>query len=537
MRFWGFSWVAYSLSLLSLLLYVMNGNNLFLEIRKIVDMFNLLLLLFGTYAFMHRKIPTYWYRFSLYLLLLAAICIVYRFDLLSFYLPISVYQVILTMFICYNVYFKWRISKGQRIIASVIFLVWGAGKSVFSILEIFVEATSSFLLAEIMMSNVVNFCILTIYISYARTEISLTDTMYRTVVEHSREAMFFYQLQPEPVFSYVSPSITAITGYKPEEFYMDPRLMFTITAEPFAGDITDLFEGRLKRNEYPALELYRKNGDKFWCEFGCTFIRDENGESIALVGSMRDVTNLKTAEVEQVNETRRRNILLSYISHELRTPITSIAGFLTAMQDGTLSGEEEREEAMEIITAKTLTLKKLIDDLDQLSKFETNQFTFDFEAYSVQDLTETLLERNIPDVEKRGFRIHTEADMLLLRGLWVIADLERINQVFSNLLTNAVKYSGSSRDIYLQFRIDDRQEHLLIFVRDEGIGIRESQITHIFDRFYRADYNNTAGYEGRGLGLTLSKEIVEAHHGEIYVDSKYGEGSTFSFTIPLYQEA
>ena len=85
-----------------------------------------------------------------------------------------------------------------------------------------------------MMSNVVNVCILTIYISYARTEISLTDTMYRTVVEHSREAMFFYQLQPEPVFSYVSPSITAITGYMPDEFYMDPRLMFTITAEPLS---------------------------------------------------------------------------------------------------------------------------------------------------------------------------------------------------------------------------------------------------------------------------------------------------------------
>ena len=114
MQYWGFSWIA-----------------LFLELRKVVDMFNLLLLLFGSYSYTHIKVPTYWYRFSLYLLLLAVICMIYSFDLLSFYLPISIYQLIITAFLCYNIWQKWDIIMAERIIASVVFFLWGAIKSVF----------------------------------------------------------------------------------------------------------------------------------------------------------------------------------------------------------------------------------------------------------------------------------------------------------------------------------------------------------------------------------------------------------------------
>ena len=109
-------------------------------------------------------------------------------------------------------------------------------------------------------------------------------------------------------------------------------------------------------------------------------------------------------------------------------------------------------------------------------------------------------------------------------------------RVFSNLLNNAVKYSGESRRIHLKFALDEREEYFIVYVRDEGIGIPETQISHIFDRFYRVGYNGGVDTEGRGLGLTLSKEIIEAHQGEIYAESIRGQGSTFSFMIPLYME-
>lgn len=536
MQFWGLSWIAYSLSLFSLLLFLITDQSLFLELRKIVDMFNILFLLFGSYSFMHQKTPAYWYRFSLYLLLLAGICIIYHFELLSFYLPISLYQLSITLFICYNVLRRWSIRTGERIIAAVIFFLWGAGKSVFSIAELFAGIPDSFFLIEIAMSNVVNFCILTLYVPYGRPGNVLTNSLYRTVVEHTRGTMFYYRLRPEPAFAYISPSIQELAGYTPNDFYTNPRLLFEMTSQAFSGDIADLFEGKLKRNEYPALELYRKDGETFWCEFEYSFLTDEQGDNAAIVGILRDVTNMKTAEVEQVNETRRRNILLSYISHELRTPITSIAGFLTAMQDGTLDTKEKKQEALDIITAKTLTLKTLIDDLDQLAKFESNQFTFQYEAWSVGDVTETLLNRNVPDVEQKGFRVFVDADLSALSRYWVIIDLERICQVFSNLISNAVKYSAEHRTLHLRFVVDETAENYEVSVRDEGIGIADSQLSHVFDRFYRVGYNSNVDASGRGLGLTLSKEIMEAHHGEIYVDSIYGAGSTFTFTIPLYQE-
>ena len=536
MRYWGFSWIAYSLGLISLLLFFQTGSELFLEIRKTIDMFNLLLLLFGTYSFMHRRIPTYWYRFSLYLLLLAAICMIYDFELLSFYLPISVYQLILTVCICYNIFFRWTLPQGERIIATVIFFIWGAGKSVYSIAEIFLDVTSDHFMGEIMMSNIVNFCILTIYITYARTEIDMTDTLYKTVIDNSRGAMFYYRASPDPSFVYVSSSIKDLTGYTPEEFYGDPRLLISITTESFAGEVSEMFDERQSLSRHATVELFNKNGDQIWCEMDCTPVEGEDGSS-ALVGSLRDVTNLKTAQIEQVNENRRRNILLSYISHELRTPVTSIAGFLTAIQDGTLSEPKERDEAMEIITNKTLTLKKLIDDLDQLSKLESNQFTFDFEALTVRDVAESLINRHLSDLENEGFSVDVQADMKSMESHWVVLDLERINQVFTNLITNAVKYSGKSRNLFLAFAVNEEEKHFLVSLRDEGIGISPAQLSHIFDRFYRVDYNSGIERGGRGLGLTISKEIIEAHHGEIFAESKPGEGATISFTIPLYQEA
>ena len=114
MVYWGFSWISFTLSLISLMFWIRTGNELFLQIRKVTDMMNLLLLLFGTYHFAHRRIPSYWFRFSLYMLLLAVIFMVYGFLLLSFYLPISVFQTIITIFICFNIYHTRVPAMGNR---------------------------------------------------------------------------------------------------------------------------------------------------------------------------------------------------------------------------------------------------------------------------------------------------------------------------------------------------------------------------------------------------------------------------------------
>ncbi len=541
MQYWGFSWIVYSMSLLCLLCFFTSYNDIFLELRKVVDMFNLLLLLFGSYSYTHLKVPTYWYRFSLYLLLLAVICMVYSFDLLSFYLPISVYQLIITGFLCYNIIWKkWNLIIGERIVAALIFFLWGAMKSAGSICEVLMPVAASYYVTEILMSDLVNFCIMAIYVAYTRRESRLASDLYRTVVDNSRDVIFYYKLQPYEAFEYISPSIREVTGYPQSAFYNDPGMFLRLVDSTHEEEIRDLFAAKSPARDHIVIEMVGKDGEAFWGEFTCTIIRSQEVEEpVALEGSFRDITTIKTAELDQIHAARSRNMFLSYISHELRTPITSIAGYLTAISDGTVDGEEDKQEAMEIITSKTLVLKKLVDDLDQLSKMQTHQFTFDFTLCIIPDAADFLITGNLGDARSAGFEVSVDYDEVALAHHWIVADLDRINQVFSNLITNAIKYSDKRKELHITFKVDDTAENFIISVADRGMGIRESQLIHVFDQFYRAENNQKDGKnrtEGRGLGLTLCREIMLAHQGDIYAESTFGEGSTFTVIIPLYKE-
>ncbi len=535
MQFWGFAWVAYSLSLLCLLCFMNTDNQFYMEMRKVIDMFNMLLLLFGSYSFVHIRIPTYWYRFSLYLLLLALICIYYDFDLLSFYLPISTYQLIVTIFICYNIYKLWHIARGEKIIATIIFFIWGFSKAAFSIAEVFADIDSLYI-TEILLSNLLNFCILMIYVMYTQKENNLSGDLYHNIIENSKDVIFHYRLTPYKAFDYISPSVKDVTGFSQSFFYDNPGMFTDIADEKNKEEVEDIFSDKIPANDLSVVEMINKDGEKFWGEFNCTIIYDNEKRPSAIDGTFRDITNVKSAELKLINATKNRNMLFSYISHELRTPITSIAGYLTALNDGIMSSDEEKSEAMDIITTKTLTLKKLVDDLDQLSKLETHQFNFNFMSCTAGDITEILLSNNSADIKSAGFELTAEYDLPNLYKHWLVADYDRINQVFSNLITNAMKYSHHEKKIFLNFRIDDREENYVVSVEDRGMGIKENNLPYVFDRFYRENDGSNTYVEGRGLGLTLCREIIAAHHGDIYVESTYGFGSTFTFIIPLYKE-
>ena len=191
---------------------------------------------------------------------------------------------------------------------------------------------------------------------------------------------------------------------------------------------------------------------------------------------------------------------------------------------------------MDIITTKALTLKKLIDDLDQLTKLETHQFTFNFMSYTTGDVTEMLINGSLSDAKSAGFNVSMDYDINTLNKYWIVIDYDRINQVFSNLVSNAIKYSNKEKNLIFKFKIDEAEENFLVSVEDTGIGIKDENIPHIFDRFFRAKDNNKTSAEGRGLGLTLCKDIMLAHQGDIFAESIYGYGSTFIFIIPLYKE-
>jgi len=536
MQYWGFSWIAYSISLICLIIYIGSGSTLLLEVRKVVDMFNILFLLFGVYAFMHARIPDYWYRFSLYLILLAAITVIYKFDLLSFYLPISIYQIAIAAVISYNIGRYWEMPALEKYMAILVFVLWGAGKAVLSIWELYSDSSYSLYIAELVFLNILNFCIIAIYAQKNTRDFELAEHLYKKVVDNARDAILYYKIKPFAAFEYATPSIKTLTGYPPETFYRDPKFYLELVTAEYLDEITDVFSGRLQHEGGNIFFMRKYDGENFWGEINSSVFKDKDGDPVAVECILRDITEMKSAQLEQIKAKKSRDLLLSYISHELRTPVTSIAGYLTAINDGVIKEPAEIADAMDTITSKTMLLKKLIDDLDQLSKFETHQFSFDFMTYDTDTLIESLLQEHLPDLRSMDRVPVVEYDADTLRGRLVVADEKRIDQVFSNLLMNAEKYSSPGSEIVITFSIDENDGALVVKVRDRGIGIPSEELPHIFERFFRGRAGSSEKAPvGRGLGLTLSSEIIKAHRGEIYAESDPGQGSTFTFTIPFFQ--
>lgn len=535
-RYWGFCWVAYSISLLFLILSLDKNIIELLELRKFFDLLNVLFLLYGAYAFMHTQIPTYWNRFVLYITMWLLMGVFYNFDHLSIYLPVSMYQIIITVVLCYIVFKYWSVPAFEKALSISVFLLWGVGKAVLSIFEVYYYDISSLYLMEIIFSNILNFSIFVIYLQKTKDELSIADRLYRIIAENATDVIFYYTLKPKPAFTYMSPSVESLTGYVPEEFYQNPRFYLEISDSEHFDALMSIFSGKQPAETDSTFLLHHKNGSVFWGEFNSSVLY-KDGDPVAVEGIIRDITRMKSAENQLRSAKQSRDLLLSYISHELKTPITSILGYVNALNDGTIDTPKERKDAMEIISSKALLLEHLINDLFQLSKLESNQFSFDFMHMSALDLSQQLIDKHLLDIKSAGIKPIIELDSEGLREKYIIADPKRIDQVFSNIVFNAIKYTEANDKIKIKFETDQILKNYIVTVSDSGIGIPQDDLPYIFDRFFKAHTPIRPGKEsGSGLGLTISKEIVSAHGGTISAKSNLGKGSTFTFTIPIYYD-
>ncbi|NTU31805.1 hypothetical protein HPY27_16760 [Brevibacillus sp. HB1.1] len=242
----------------------------------------------------------------------------------------------------------------------------------------------------------------------------------------------------------------------------------------------------------------------------------------------------KNEELQRMEESRR--MLLSNISHELGTPLTSIQGFIKAMLDGVVKPNDPKY--LGIIYEKTIYLHRIITDLFELSKMESRQLRFHFQPLSLVGFFRGLYEKHLLDMQEKQLQFvweaqeepDTECKLLL------VADPIRLEQVMSNLLVNAQAYTPPGRLIKLQVEWElalDGTGEATIKVIDTGAGIQAEALPFVFDRFYRGSESRKLRTAGVGLGLAISKEIIENHHGKIGVQSKAGEGSLFWFSLPV----
>ena len=241
----------------------------------------------------------------------------------------------------------------------------------------------------------------------------------------------------------------------------------------------------------------------------------------------REITERKRAEEKLHELGRMKAEFISRISHELRTPLHSSLGFTKLIRGGKVPDHKTQVEFLTIIGSQGAHLGKLIDDLLDVSRLESGRFEVRKQLLSVKKPIHEAIHELYGLASEKGIVISENMPATLPS---VEADGERLRQVMTNLLSNAIKFSPDGGEIIV--KAEDRDNDLLLQVIDHGVGIPEKAIPHLFERFYQVESPMTRSVGGSGLGLYITKQIIEAHGGLIEVESKVHKGSTFYFTIP-----
>lgn len=214
------------------------------------------------------------------------------------------------------------------------------------------------------------------------------------------------------------------------------------------------------------------------------------------------------------------------VSHDFRSPLTNIRGYIGAMLDGMIPPETQ-EKYLKIILMETERLTKLTEQLLEMNRYENNGIILNYSAFDINEVIRNAASSFEKRCTEKKISIHL---IFSAPSLYVDADRDKISQVIQNLIDNAVKFSSPDSSIEIQTTI--QKDKIFVTVSDHGIGIPEESLPHIWDRFYKTDVSRGKDKTGSGLGLAITKEIIDAHHEYIHATSILGSGTDFSFSLP-----
>ena len=242
---------------------------------------------------------------------------------------------------------------------------------------------------------------------------------------------------------------------------------------------------------------------------------------------------LKESTEEKSLIEKENRELISNISHDLKTPITAVKGYVEGIMDGVADTPEKMDRYVRTIYNKTNEMDHLINELTFYSKIDTNRIPYTFNKLNVEDYFEDCSEEVGLELETRGIELvyanYVEKDVM------VIADGEQIRRVIHNIISNAIKYMDKPKGI-IQIRIKDVGDFIQIEIEDNGKGIGPKDLPYIFDRFYRTDVSRNSSKGGSGIGLSIVKKILEDHGGKVWATSRLGIGTIMYFVLRKYQE-
>jgi signal transduction histidine kinase len=258
---------------------------------------------------------------------------------------------------------------------------------------------------------------------------------------------------------------------------------------------------------------------------------DEIGQLCQDFEEMR--IRLKESAEEKIEYDKENKELISNISHDLKTPITAIKGYVEGIMDGVASSPEKLDRYIRTIYNKANDMDKLIDELTFYSKIDTNKIPYTFSKISVSNYFRDCIDEVGLEMEARsielGYFNYVDEDVV------IIADAEQLRRVINNIVSNSVKYMDKRNGI-INIRIKDVGDFIQVGIEDNGKGISSKDLPNIFDRFYRTDSSRNSSQGGSGIGLSIVKKIIEDHGGRIWASSKEGIGTEIHFVLRKYQE-
>lgn len=259
--------------------------------------------------------------------------------------------------------------------------------------------------------------------------------------------------------------------------------------------------------------------------------KDEIGELCQNFEEMR--LRLKESAEEKIASEKENKVLISNISHDLKTPITAIKGYVEGIMDGVADTPEKRDKYIRTIYNKANEMDTLINELTLYSKIDANRIPYNFKRINVADYFNDCAEEVGIELEAKNIKLtyinYVDAD------IQIIADPEQLRRVINNIISNSVKYLGKEQG-FINIRVRDVGDFIQVELEDNGKGIAAKDLPYIFDRFYRTDASRNSATGGSGIGLSIVRKIIEDHGGKIWANSKEGTGTIMYFVIRKYQE-
>jgi len=372
----------------------------------------------------------------------------------------------------------------------------------------------------------------------SRHNFFLNEEHYKLVLEGSQDGIWDWDIVQG--VSYWNDRFYELIGCARSEFLPTTdnflNLIHPDDRERFLHHLT----AHLKYNKKYEIELRIRHasGKYLYIYTRGKSLRDKEGNVLRMAGTATDITERKQIELEleQARATaelanKKKSQFLANVSHELRTPLNAVIGYSEMLENG-MAGEltEKQQKYIHNVAVSSRHLLDMVNELLDLSKIEAGKVQLHVEKIHIQTLLDEYLmtfEKLMKDKQVTvSYTIDPDVD-------YIEADPIRMRQIFLNLVTNGIKFNRPDGTLHIRIFKAADQDAMVCEIEDTGIGISEDKIPELFSEFYQVDNSYARQYEGTGLGLAVTKRLVELHGGTIWVKSRLGEGSTFIFTLPL----